>query len=193
MVFPSISVSHTLPTSLLPFLLSSLPSPSPSHEDPTSLGRDVLPLKLHGEFCLSPPWFPEQHASVHHTASSSRSFVSRYIFNTFHKVCAAIPLGQNDPKEKLFVLSLFCLLWFCSLQTIHRICVKFFVTCFFFYLDFSWIGQFDMLSKSYIYLIYHACTSCFRVCGFTFLLVSDLGAALKHRMLQSYFRSVVVA
>lgn len=47
MVFPSISVSPLHPPTLFtPF--------TPSHEDPTSLGRDVLPLKLHGEFLTSP-------------------------------------------------------------------------------------------------------------------------------------------
>lgn len=58
MIFPFIS-SPSLPPSLLP-------SHSPSlHEDPTSLGRDVLPLKLHGEFRLCPsPRLPQQHATV---------------------------------------------------------------------------------------------------------------------------------
>lgn len=48
MVFPSISVSPTPPFT----------PPNPSHEDPTSLGRDVLPLKLHGEFSLLPSSAP---------------------------------------------------------------------------------------------------------------------------------------
>lgn len=53
---------------IFPFISSPspLPSHSPSlHEDPTSLGRDALPLKLHGEFRLCPsPWLPQQHAIV---------------------------------------------------------------------------------------------------------------------------------
>lgn len=116
MVFPSISVSHPL-----------RPPPSPFHEDPTSLGRDVLPLKLHGEFCFSPPWLPQQHASVYAATAHRlfyRSFVSWYIFNTCHRVCAVIPQGAKIPKRSFFFFFIFschflCLLWFRYLQTIN--------------------------------------------------------------------------
>lgn len=98
MVFPSISVSHTL--SSLPSLHTSCPPPSPSHEDPTSLGRDVLPLKLHGEFCLSPARLPQQHASVHHTASSLAAHLSSDIFST-HAAEFVQPFlrGKKIPKR----------------------------------------------------------------------------------------------
>lgn len=106
MVFPSISVSpHPLH-----------PSPPPFHEDLTSLGRDVLPLKLHGEFCFSPPWLPRQHATVY-SATAHRllylSFVSWYIFNTFRRVCAVIPQGGKTKEECFLFSHLFCALFGC--------------------------------------------------------------------------------
>lgn len=100
MVFPSISVSPPTPFTL---------PPPPSHEDPTSLGRDVLPLKLHGEFCFCPPWLPQQHATVY-TATAHLlylSFVSWCIFNTFRKVCAVIPRGSLQSGVWLIFSSFF--------------------------------------------------------------------------------------
>lgn len=64
---------------------STLPPP-PSHEDPTSLGRDVFPLKLHGECSLFPPWLFWNNATVYYAAAHRLlSFVSCYMFNTFLK------------------------------------------------------------------------------------------------------------
>lgn len=128
MVFPSISVSpHPLH-----------PPPPLFHEDPTSLGRDVLPLKLHGEFCFSPPWLPRQHATVY-SATAHRllylSFVFWYIFNTFRRVCAVIPQGRKIPKRSVSYFLIFfvpffgcvfanpsiflCMLSFCSRMIQH--------------------------------------------------------------------------
>lgn len=105
MVFPSISVSpHPLH-----------PPPPPSHEDPTSLGRDVLPLKLHGEFCLSPPWLPLQHATVYPVTAHRLlylSFVSRYIFNTFRIVVQSFLRGEKSQRVFLIFSSFLCVPFF---------------------------------------------------------------------------------
>lgn len=139
MVFPSISVS---PPPTPPHPLH--PPPPPFHEDPTSLGRDVLPLKLHGEFCFSPPWLPQQHATVY-SATAHRlfylSFVSWYTFNTCRRVCAVIPQGgEKNPKEGFFLFS-------------HHIFVPFLVAFLFanhsiFFMCVCWpfvVGWFNML------------------------------------------------
>lgn len=109
MVFPSISVSPPLHPLHLP--------PPPYHEDPTSLGRDVLPLKLHGEFCLSPPWLPQQHATVHSTTAHRLfhlSFISWYIFLTHAAAFVQTflrGLGGGIPKRSVFYFLIFLCLF----------------------------------------------------------------------------------
>lgn len=115
MVFPSISVPQpSRPT---------LPHPS-FHEDPTSLGRDVLPLKLHGEFCFSPsPWLPQQHATVYSATTHHLlylSFVSRDIFNTCRSL-GSHSSGRGESQRGVFLSFIF-------LQVIHFLCVC--VLCF---------------------------------------------------------------
>lgn len=94
MVFPSISVSHTLPPSLLPYPTLHPPSPVALSRRPYLFGA--------GCFAIKTPWWvlplPRSAPSAAckctpHRLLFSRSFVSRYIFNTCHRVCAAIPQG----------------------------------------------------------------------------------------------------
>lgn len=95
MVFPSISVSPppSLPPSALTF-----------REDPTSLGQDVLPLKLHGEFVFAPS-LAQQHASVLRRSPPPLSAVTFLTFN-------------EKWKKKSFIL-----FWFFSLIII--VCTSF--------------------------------------------------------------------
>lgn len=112
MVFPSISVS---PHPLHP------PPPPPSHEDPTSLGRDVLPLKLHGEFLLLPSSAPSAACNciLRHSTPPPLPLICLLVYfqHILQRVCAVIPLGGKNPKEEYFLFSHLLFFWLCFLQT----------------------------------------------------------------------------
>ena len=113
------SVYLCIPTPPPPSPPPPLPSHHhPFHEDPTSLGQDVLPLKLHGEFCLSPPsaacnCTPPQHTLSPASDTSPVVFLFFFLHNSAEFLLSFLMGGGKGGFPIFFVFlqipHLFCL------------------------------------------------------------------------------------